>query len=97
MTHATPVSKRSSGFSPTLFLTKDELLDLENPRPRGGDGMSEAMDGRGQAHRDVLAAVPSPPLGQGACLKKRSCMGMPIVGLKPDLQERPYPGGNHGA
>ncbi len=93
MTDANLANERRSGFSPTFPLTKDELFDSEKPCPRGGDGMSEAMDGRGQAHRDVLAAVPSPPLGQGPHLKGRR----PVVGLKPDLPERPWPGGGHGA
>ncbi len=97
MTRATPVSKRSSGFSPTLFLPKRTQFDLDKICPKGGDGMSEAMDGRGQAHRHVLAAVPSPPFGQGARFDGGSWTAPFAVGLKPKLREKPCTGGNHGA
>ncbi len=97
MTHANLVSRRRSGFSPTFSLTKGELFDSEKPSPRGGGGMSEAMDGRGQAHRDVLAAVPPSSLGQGLRLNERSQTATAVVGLKPDLQERPCRGDGHGS
>ncbi len=89
------VAKCRSGFSPTTGAAA--LLAIRLPCPRRVEGMSEAMDGRGQAHMDVLAAVPSTHLGQGLSGSSASPIGGNNVGLKPDLPERPCPGDGHGA
>jgi len=95
MTHAKPLCR--SGFSPTFSLTKGGLFDSYKPCPREDGGMSEAMDGRGQAHRDVLAAVPQSFLGQGIRLDERRQPAAAVVGLKPDLQEWRCRGDGHGS
>ncbi len=94
MTDANLVNKCRSGFSPTTEAAT--LLAIGVPCPRRVEGMSEAMDGRGQAHRDVLVAVSSTRLGWGLSGSSGSPVGRNNVGLKPDLQERPCPGGSHG-
>ncbi len=94
MTDTNLVSKCRSDFSPTTGGTAQ--LAKCAPSPRQLDGMSEAMDGRGQAHMDVLAAVPSSCLGQGLSESNGSPSGRDTVGLKPDPQQRAWLGGSHG-